>query len=114
MEKTRRKAGTDEQRRRFLSRIDTPAKNWKIGPADIAERTRWSEYMDAYQDAIAATASKRAPWFIVPANSKPFARLVVVEAMVAALASLKLTAPEVSAQDRDWLASARQHLQQEG
>jgi PPK2 family polyphosphate:nucleotide phosphotransferase len=102
-----------EQKRRFLARLDTPGKNWKFSPADIAERARWDEYQDAYEEAIAATAADHAPWFVVPADSKWFARLVVVEAMVAALEDLDLKLPELSAEDRTRLAEARRALEAE-
>ncbi len=67
----------EEQRRRFLARIDDPEKNWKFSAADAAERTRWDEYMHAYEDAIRATATEHAPWYVVPADHKWFTRLVV-------------------------------------
>jgi polyphosphate kinase 2 (PPK2 family) len=104
----------DEQKRRFLARLDTPEKNWKFSPADLAERSHWDEYQDAYEQAIAATAAPHAPWYVVPANHKWFSRLVVVEAMVAALEDLDLKPPELPAEDRARLAEARKQLETEG
>jgi PPK2 family polyphosphate:nucleotide phosphotransferase len=102
-----------EQKRRFLARLETPDKNWKFSAADIAEREHWDEYMDAYEDAIAATAAPYAPWFVVPADHKWFARLVVVEALVAALEDLDLKPPEISADARARLEEARRKLEAE-
>ncbi len=102
-----------EQKRRFLARLDTPDKNWKFSAADIAERAHWDDYMNAYQDAIAATAAPHAPWFVVPADHKWFARLVVVEALVAALEDLGLKPPEMPADARARLEEARHRLEAE-
>ncbi len=102
-----------EQKRRFLARLDTPDKNWKFSAADIAERGHWDDYMAAYQDAIAATATEHAPWYVVPADHKWFAHLVVVEAMVAALEDLDLHVPEVTDKMRAELAAARVKLEAE-
>jgi PPK2 family polyphosphate:nucleotide phosphotransferase len=85
----------DEQRRRLLARIDEPAKRWKFSMTDIAERERWDEYMDAYQDMIRATSREEAPWYVVPADHKWFARLVVAAALVDKLESLDLEYPKV-------------------
>ena len=104
----------EEQRRRFLDRLDTPSKTWKFSPADLAERAYWDDYQDAYEDAIAATAAPHAPWFVVPANQKWFARLVVVEAMVAALEDLNLRLPAVPPGHAAQLADARRQLLAEG
>ncbi|MCX7382737.1 MAG: polyphosphate kinase 2 family protein, partial [Alphaproteobacteria bacterium] len=82
-----------EQKRRLLDRLDHPDKNWKFNAGDIAERGHWREYMDAYEAAIQATATKAAPWFVVPADHKWFARLVVVTAMIEALEALDLHPP---------------------
>ncbi len=104
----------NEQRKRLLARLDTPSKQWKIVPSDIAERARWDEYMKAYEAAIAATATKAAPWYVVPANNKWAARLVVVEAIVVALSALNLRTPQLAAEDHLWLAEARHLLEHEG
>jgi PPK2 family polyphosphate:nucleotide phosphotransferase len=100
-----------EQRRRFLSRLNDPTKNWKFSAADIAERGSWSDYMDAYEDMIRHTATPHAPWFVVPADNKWFTRLVVAEAIANALADLDLRFPEVSPAKRKELATARVALE---
>ena len=102
-----------EQKKRFLDRIDTPAKHWKFRPEDVAERAHWDDYMAAYQDAIAGTATPEAPWFIVPADSKWFARLVVVSAMIDALERMKLEPPDVSTAEAAAMVAARQLLEAE-
>jgi len=102
-----------EQKRRFLARLDTPDKNWKFSAADIAERAYWDEYQELYEDAIGATAAPHAPWFVVPADHKWFTRIVVVEAMVAALEDLDLRLPEPTAEERARLEEARQQLEAE-
>ncbi len=103
----------DEQRRRFLSRIDEPHKNWKFSAADLKERDFWDAYQDAYQHAIAGTASPDAPWFVVPADNKPFAHLIVAEAMVEALDALDLKEPSPPAAECALLAEARAKLEEE-
>jgi len=97
----------EEQRRRFLERIEDPAKNWKFDPRDIAERARWDEYMAAYEAAIRATAAPHAPWFVVPADAKWFTRLVVAAAIGEALRGLGLAYPEPDAAQRAALDAAR-------
>ena len=74
----------EEQKKRFLNRLDTPEKNWKFSTSDVHERKFWDDYMHAYEAAIRATASTRAPWFVVPADKKWFTRLVVAAAIVEA------------------------------
>lgn len=83
-----------EQRRRFLDRLDHPDKQWKLSAADLMERHHWDEYQRAYEAAISATATKEAPWFVVPADHKWFARLVVVETIVQALEEMGLAFPK--------------------
>jgi PPK2 family polyphosphate:nucleotide phosphotransferase len=100
----------DEQKRRFLARLDDPDKNWKFSASDIAERAHWNAYMDAYEEAITATAAPHAPWYVVPANNKWFTRLVVVEAMIDALEALDLKPTEMQAPDRIRLEDARRRL----
>jgi len=85
----------EEQRKRLLARLDDPAKRWKFSMGDIAERKLWDKYMAAYEDAIRATSREQAPWHVVPADSKPFARLVVAKALIDALARLDLSLPKV-------------------
>jgi PPK2 family polyphosphate:nucleotide phosphotransferase len=102
-----------EQRKRFLERIDTPSKNWKFSLGDVHERQHWKEYMQSYEDAIRATATKNAPWFVVPADHKWFTRLVVAAAVVDALESLDLRFPKVDARQRAELRAARRLLERE-
>ena len=102
-----------EQRKRFLARLDTPSRNWKFEPGDLAERQFWNAYMDAYQEAIEATATPDAPWFVVPADHKWFARLVVVSAIVTALDDLDLSFPHTSEEGMARLALARAALEDE-
>jgi PPK2 family polyphosphate:nucleotide phosphotransferase len=85
----------EEQRKRFLARLDEPAKRWKFEMGDVAERKLWDKYMDAYEDAIRHTSRPEAPWYVVPADNKPFARLVIAEALVEAMENLKLEFPKV-------------------
>jgi PPK2 family polyphosphate:nucleotide phosphotransferase len=100
----------DEQLRRFLSRLDEPEKHWKFSLADAREREHWDDYMDAYQDMIRHTATPEAPWFVVPADNKWFARLVVAAAVVDALDELELAFPEVDAGRQAELDAARAEL----
>ena len=102
-----------EQKKRFLERLDQPEKNWKFSSADARERGFWDAYMDAYEDMIRATATKDAPWFVVPADNKWFTRLVVAGAVVEALEDLKLEFPEVDKEKRAELAKARRMLMRE-
>jgi PPK2 family polyphosphate:nucleotide phosphotransferase len=99
-----------EQRRRFLARLDNPAKNWKFSTQDIAERKHWKAYMDVYEDTIRHTASKEAPWYVVPADNKWFTRLVVAAAVVDRLNALDLKYPTVTAEQQKQLAAARRQL----
>ena len=85
----------EEQRKRFLDRIEEPAKNWKFSMGDVAERQRWDDYMTAYEDLIRQTSTPEAPWFVLPADNKWFTRLVAAAAMVRALEGLGLEYPEV-------------------
>jgi PPK2 family polyphosphate:nucleotide phosphotransferase len=103
----------EEQRRRFLRRLDEPEKHWKFSSGDVRERELWSEYMAAYEDTIRHTATRHAPWFVVPADNKWFTRLVVAEAIVGALEGLDLQFPDVSAAQRKDLAAARLALERE-
>lgn len=101
-----------EQKKRFLARLDEPDKNWKFSSADIVERGFWKQYRDAYEEAIAATATEDAPWFVVPADQKWFTRLVVVAAINEALESLDLAVPRLSAEEQARLAAARKTLEE--
>jgi PPK2 family polyphosphate:nucleotide phosphotransferase len=102
-----------EQKRRFMSRLDEPEKNWKFSAGDVAERQHWSEYQDAYEEAIRNTASKAAPWYVVPADNKWFTRLVVAAAVVDAIAGLDLHYPVVGPDKQKELAAARVRLDAE-
>ena len=103
----------DEQRKRFLDRLDKPQKHWKFSAADVRERRYWSDYMHAYEEAITATASTQAPWYVVPADNKWFTRLAVAAAIVEAVEELHLTYPRVSAQKMKELRSVRAMLAHE-
>jgi len=103
-----------EQRRRFLERLDKPSKNWKFSAADLAERQHWDAYMAAYEEMIRNTATPGAPWYVVPADHKWFTRLVVVEAIIAALEKLDLAFPTVPPEERKALKAARAALEREG
>jgi PPK2 family polyphosphate:nucleotide phosphotransferase len=99
-----------EQKRRFLERIDDPEKNWKFSANDDAERDHWDQYMDAYEEMIRATASKDAPWYVVPADNKWFTRVVVAAAVIEALAELDLAFPKVGEDKLKELATAKNKL----
>jgi PPK2 family polyphosphate:nucleotide phosphotransferase len=102
-----------EQKKRFMDRLDEPEKNWKFSASDVKEREFWDDYMHAFEEAIGATASKHAPWFVVPADNKWFTRLIVAAAIVEAMASLDLTYPKVDAAKKKELAAARVALSRE-
>ncbi len=102
-----------EQKERFLSRLDEPEKNWKFSLADVQERQHWGAYMRAYEEMIQSTSTKRAPWYVVPADHKWFTRLVVAEAITDALEELDLAFPKVDAVRRKELAAARETLRRE-
>jgi len=100
----------DEQRRRFLKRIDEPQKNWKFSPTDVEERKLWKEYMKAYEDCLKATSTAQAPWYIIPADDKPNAQLIISQVVLETLKSLKLSYPKVDSKRRSELQSMRQEL----
>jgi PPK2 family polyphosphate:nucleotide phosphotransferase len=102
-----------EQKRRFMERLDQPEKNWKFSASDVSERGYWSEYQDAYEEAIKHTASKHAPWYVVPADNKWFTRVVVAAAVVDAIAKLDLHYPVIDDAKRKALVAARQKLNAE-
>ena len=79
-----------------MERIDIPEKNWKFSSADLHERKYWKQYMAAYEELIKKTATEQSPWYVVPADNKPFARMVIASAIIAALDSMKLAYPKVS------------------
>ena len=103
----------EEQRKRFLARLDDPNKNWKFSMGDVRERALWPKYMEAYEDALRATASAHAPWLIIPSDHKWFSRLVVAAALVDALESLKLSYPKLSSATVEELTQARKRLEAE-
>ena len=99
-----------EQKRRFLARLDEPEKNWKFSIADVRERKYWNDYMRAYEDMIAATSTRSAPWHVVPADNKWFTRLTVAATIVTALDRLGLHYPKVDKAKRKELEAARKAL----
>ena len=103
----------EEQRQRFLDRIDEPAKNWKFSMADVSERKRWDDYMAAFDEMIRETSRPEAPWYVVPADNKWFTRLVVAAAMVEALEGLGLQFPKVGGKMRKELQQAKKALEAE-
>jgi PPK2 family polyphosphate:nucleotide phosphotransferase len=100
----------NEQRRRFIERIDDPEKNWKFSQADIAERKFWKDYMKAYEACLSATSTRHAPWFVVPADDKGNARLIISQIVLDTLNSLKMSYPKTGAARRRELQSIRKRL----
>jgi PPK2 family polyphosphate:nucleotide phosphotransferase len=100
----------EEQRKRFLARIDEPGKNWKFSLADIAERKFWKQYMRAYEECLATTSTRHSPWYIVPADDKENARLIVSRIILDAAEELKMTFPKTSAKHRRELLAIRRQL----
>ena len=101
----------EEQRKRFLERIDSPEKNWKFSQDDLKERRLWKDYMDAYEKCLNATSSKHAPWYIVPADDKKNARLIISQVLVETLQELKMKYPETSEERHQELLDIRQQLE---
>jgi PPK2 family polyphosphate:nucleotide phosphotransferase len=104
----------EEQRHRFLARLEQPAKRWKFSMGDVAERKLWDKYMAAYDDMVRATSRPHAPWYVVPADNKPFARLIVAKAMVEALERLDLKFPKVDPAALKEMEKVRKALLAEG
>jgi PPK2 family polyphosphate:nucleotide phosphotransferase len=100
----------DEQKKRFLERLDTPHKNWKFSMNDVRERENWDRYMEAYEAMIRSTATEHAPWYVVPADNKWFTRLVVASAIIDTLEGLKMSFPELDDEKRRELEEARSML----
>ena len=100
----------EEQRKRFLARIDEPEKNWKFSAADIAERDFWNQYMKAYEKCLGSTSTREAPWYVVPADDKENARLIVSRIVVDTLEELKMSYPKTSSARRRELLSVRKEL----
>jgi PPK2 family polyphosphate:nucleotide phosphotransferase len=103
----------DEQKKRFLERLETPEKHWKFSAADLAERAFWKDYMEAFEEALSATSTEWAPWYIIPANHKWVARAAVAGILTYTIGSLHLTYPEVTPEQRQALEEARTQLEEE-
>ena len=101
----------NEQKKRFLARLNDPKKQWKFSETDIPDRKLWKDYQKAYADALSATSTKKAPWYIIPADRKPFARAVVAEIIVKAINGLNLDYPKVSAEMMEKVVAARKFLE---
>ncbi|HKK20461.1 MAG TPA: ADP-polyphosphate phosphotransferase [candidate division Zixibacteria bacterium] len=102
----------DEQRRRFLARIEDPDKNWKFSQADMKERERWQDYQQAYEACLSATSTKHAPWYVVPADDKENARLMTSQIILDTLGDLKMRYPEPNKKQRDDLLAIRKYLEE--
>jgi polyphosphate kinase 2 (PPK2 family) len=100
----------EEQRKRFLSRLEDPEKSWKFSKADVEERKYWGQYMEAYEKCISATTTSHAPWYVVPADNKPNARLIISQIVVDTLAALKLKYPKAPDDQRLELDTIREML----
>jgi len=103
----------EEQKRRFLDRLERRNKHWKFSPSDIAERAHWDEYVEAYEDALSATSTDWAPWYVVPADHKWAARAVVADVLTSTMRSLDLRYPEISEEQREALKAAKKRLEGE-
>ena len=101
----------NEQRKRFLKRLDDPSKNWKFSAADMAERGRWKDYMEAYEKCLEATSTRHSPWYAVPADDKKNTRLIVSQVILEALRDLKLSYPKATALPPKELAAIRKQLE---
>ena len=99
-----------EQKRRFLARLDEPEKHWKFSPSDVRERAHWKQYMRAYEDAIRETAAPDAPWYVVPADHKWATRAIVADIITSTLCSMDLRYPEPTPEQQKLLAEARRKL----
>ena len=104
----------DEQRKRFLKRLEDPKKHWKFSPADIAERGFWDDYMKAYEEAISATSTKWAPWYIIPADHKWVSRGLVARIVASTIDKLDIGYPEISSEQETSIEQARKQLEAEG
>ena len=103
----------EEQRKRFLKRLQEPAKHWKFSAADLSEREHWKDYLAAYEDMIRHTSTPEAPWFVIPADHKWYARLVVAAAIIETLESLNLAYPELNPAHQKELKALRRRLERE-
>jgi PPK2 family polyphosphate:nucleotide phosphotransferase len=104
----------EEQRQRFIARIEEPEKNWKFSQADIEERKFWDQYQHAYEEALTETSTKQSPWYVVPADDKDTARLIVARILLEHFKSLKLAYPKTTAARRKALLQIRTQLMQQG
>jgi len=100
----------EEQRKRFLARIDAPEKNWKFSLADIKERKYWKHYMEAYEECLSATSTRDAPWYVVPADDKENARLIVSQIILDTLEGLEMSYPKTTDERRQELLEIRKQL----
>ena len=103
----------EEQKQRFLDRIEEDDKNWKFSSGDVTERGFWNDYMKAYQDAIRETSTDYAPWFVIPADQKWFTRVAAIQIIIDALESMNLKFPELSGKDKDALKDSKHKLENE-
>jgi polyphosphate kinase 2 (PPK2 family) len=101
----------EEQKRRFLARLDKPSKNWKFEPRDVIERQHWYDYMHAYEEALNATSRPWAPWYAIPADSKPYMQARVAEIIINSLEGIGLRYPEPTEEDRVAFSAARHELE---
>jgi polyphosphate kinase 2 (PPK2 family) len=104
----------EEQRRRFLARLDEPQKNWKFSMSDVTERGHWDEYMAAYEDMLEQTSTEHGPWYVIPADHKWFTRMAVADIIVSTLEKLKPEYPTMTEEKRRELEAAREALEREG
>ena len=103
----------EEQKDRFLDRIDTPRKNWKFSADDVRRREHWSDYMRAYEEALRATSRPWAPWYSIPADEKPYMRMTVADIIASSLEQLGLRYPELEADEREEMSRMRKRLESE-
>jgi polyphosphate kinase 2 (PPK2 family) len=103
----------DEQKRRFIERLERPEKHWKFSTSDLSERGCWDDYMKAYEDAISATSTEASPWYVIPADYKWVTRAIVADIVTTTIRGLDLKYPEVTAEQNKLLAEARKKLDAE-
>jgi polyphosphate kinase 2 (PPK2 family) len=101
----------EEQRERFLERIENPEKHWKFSPGDVAESEHWDKYMDAYQKCLAATSTPWAPWYVIPADRKWVARAAVAAILTETIKGLDLAWPKVTAEQKQAIAKCKRQLE---
>jgi len=104
----------EEQRKRLLARIEKPEKHWKFDPGDLRERSYWDDYMKAYAEMLSRTSTRRAPWYVIPADSKRICRAIVARLLVQTLESLDIRYPEVTAEKSKAIEEARRELERQG